>query len=227
MKNLIIAIDGTAASGKSTTAKILAKKLGILPIDTGAMYRAVTLKALKLGIPVENREAIEELARSTEITQKLVEGTVRTFLDGVDVTDEIRSPEVDKAVSLVSSYAGVRERLVELQRKMAKQGNVVLEGRDIGTVVLPDAPLKFYMDASLAERARRRLGDLRKKGANPTLEEVMEELKRRDEFDSNREIAPLKKADDAIYIDTTDLTVEAQVEIILEEVEKRFGGDDP
>ena len=227
MKNLIIAIDGTAASGKSTTAKILAKKLGILPIDTGAMYRAVTLKALKLGIPVENREAIEELARSTEITQKLVEGTVRTFLDGVDVTDEIRSPEVDKAVSLVSSYAGVRERLVELQRKMAKQGNVVLEGRDIGTVVLPDAPLKFYMDASLAERARRRLGDLRKKGANPTLEEVMEELKRRDEFDSNREIAPLKKADDAIYIDTTDLTVEAQVEIILKEVEKRFGGDDP
>ena len=207
MKNLIIAIDGTAASGKSTTAKILAKKLGILPIDTGAMYRAVTLKALKLGISVENREAIEELARSTEITQKLIDGTVRTFLDGVDVTDEIRSPEVDKAVSLVSSYAGVRERLVELQRKMAKQGNVVLEGRDIGTVVLPDAPLKFYMDASL--------------------EEVMEELKRRDEFDSKREIAPLKKADDAIYIDTTDLTVEAQVEIILKEVEKRFGGDDP
>jgi len=227
MKNLIIAIDGTAASGKSTTAKILAKKLGILPIDTGAMYRAVTLKALKLGISVENREAIEKLARSTEITQKLIDGTVRTFLDGVDVTDEIRSPEVDKAVSLVSSYAGVRERLVELQRKMAKQGNVVLEGRDIGTVVLPDAPLKFYMDASLEERARRRLGDLRKKGANPTLEEVMEELKRRDEFDSKREIAPLKKADDAIYIDTTDLTVEAQVEIILKEVEKRFGGDDP
>jgi len=227
MKNLIIAIDGTAASGKSTTAKILAKKLGILPIDTGAMYRAVTLKALRLGIPIENREAIEELARHTEITQKLVEGTVRTFLDEVDVTEDIRSPEVDKAVSLVSSYAGVRKRLVELQRKMAEQGNVVLEGRDIGTVVLPDAPLKIYMDASLEERARRRLGDLKKKGANPTLEEVMEELRRRDEFDSKREIAPLKRADDAIYIDTTRLTVEEQVSIILKEVEKRFGGDDP
>ncbi len=227
MENLTIAIDGTAASGKSTTAKLLAERLGLLPVDTGAMYRAITLKALKLGIPIEDRESIERMAQETEISQKLIDGKVRTFLDGKDVTSELRTPEVDRAVSIVSSYPGVRKRLVELQREIAKSGKVILEGRDIGTVVLPDAPLKIFMDASLEERARRRLRDLRNAGVDIDFEAVMEDLKRRDEFDSGRDIAPLKKAEDAIFIDTTNLTIEEQVQIILEEIEKRFGGLDP
>ncbi len=226
MKNLTIAIDGPAASGKSTTAKLLARKLGLTPIDTGAMYRAVTLKVLRLGIDPEDEEKVVEVAKNTEIWQECVDGVLKTYMDGEDVSSAIRSPEVSEKVSIVARYPGVRKVLVELQRKLAKKGGVVVEGRDIGTYVLPDADLKVFMKASLEERVRRRVKELKEKGIEVSPEKVREELATRDKIDSSRAFAPLKPAEDAFILDTTNLTIDEQVEKIIEEVRKRFG-DDP
>ena len=225
MKRLVIAIDGPAASGKSTTAKLLAQRLGLLPVDTGAMYRAVTLRVLELGLDPHDEARVTEVARRLNIRQEFRDGTVRTFVDGRDVSEEIRTPEVTRWVSLVSSYRGVREAMVAQQRAMAARGGVVLEGRDIGTVVLPDADLKVFMKASADERARRRLRELQEKGIPATFEEVLADIQRRDRLDSSRALSPLKKAEDAIEIDTTHLTIHEQVERILEELRRR--GLDP
>jgi len=226
MKNLTIAIDGPAASGKSTTAKLLAQKLGLVPIDTGAMYRAVTLKVLRLGIDPNDEEAVVKVARDSNIWQECQNGKLVTYLDGEDVSEAIRSPEVSENVSIVARYPGVRKVLVELQRKLARYGGVVVEGRDIGTYVLPDADLKVFMKASIEERVKRRVREMREKGIEVSEEEVRKELEMRDEIDSGRAFAPLKPAEDAFILDTTNLTIDEQVNKIVEKIKEKFG-DDP
>jgi len=227
MKNLTIAIDGPAASGKSTTAKLLARKLGLTPIDTGAMYRAVTLKVLRLGIDPEDEQKVVEVARNTDIWQECVNGVLKTYMDGEDVSEAIRSPEVSHYVSVVAKYPGVRKELVKLQRKLARKGGVVVEGRDIGTYVLPDADIKVFMKASLEERVRRRLRELAAKGLSVSADEIRKELEMRDRIDSSRAFAPLKPADDAFVLDTTNLTIEEQVNEIIKKVREKFGDEDP
>lgn len=221
MKNdLIIAIDGPAASGKSTTAKLVAQKLGYLYIDTGAMYRALTLKALRENTDLEDEEALTQLAQNTHIELKKENERFLTFLDGEDVSDEIREPNVSRNVSIVCMPKGVRQRMVTLQRKMGKSGSVVLEGRDIGTVVFPHADLKIYMIASIETRAQRRIKDLEANGHTVDIEELKEEIRRRDEQDSKRANSPLKKAVDAYLLDTTHLSIEQQVATIVEKARK-------
>ncbi len=218
MTSWILALDGPAGAGKSTTAKRLALRLKGLAVDTGALYRAVTLAALRKGLSMECDEALTRLARSLDLQQTMTpEGDVRTLLHGEDVSEAIRSPEVDRWVSQVSACPGVRRAMVELQRTLANGPHrvIVLEGRDIGTVVFPDAPLKVYLTALPTERARRRLEDLRARGISATLEEVMEDLRRRDRLDSSREDSPLRVPRDAVVLDTTDLTLEEQVDGIL------------
>lgn len=221
MKKLVIAIDGPAASGKSTTAKLLALRLGLLPIDTGAMYRAVTLYVLEKGVNPRDEEKVCEIAKSINIEQRFENNEVKTLIDNKDRTRELKSPLVSKWVSLISSYPGVRRALVEKQRKMAERGGVVLEGRDIGTVVLPNADVKIFMIAREDIRAQRRYRELIELGYEVKLEDVMEDLKRRDELDSTREDSPLSIPDDAITIDTTKLTVEEQVDLIIKVLRER------
>ncbi len=219
---LKIAIDGPAGSGKTTTARLVAKRLGLLPVDTGAMYRAVAYECIRRGINVNDRKAVEKLMDSISIDQRLINDEIHTYLNGEDVSRKIRTPEVNKVVSIVSSYKKVREKLVEIQRKIAEEKDVVIEGRDIGTVVLKNADLKIYMKASIEERAKRRLKELREQGVNITFEEVLNELKKRDEMDSKRELAPLKIPEGAIVIDTTNKTIEEQVEEIIKEVKNKI-----
>jgi cytidylate kinase len=214
LKHFAIAIDGPAASGKSTTARLVAEGLKLLHIDTGAMYRAVTLKVLDEQIDISDQAAVEEIAHSCRIgLQSNREGN-RVFLDGVDVTGRIRLPQVTNAVSAVSSYPGVREVMVREQRRMAEHTDVVLEGRDIGTVVLQDADLKIFMVANVHERARRRKKDLAENGIDA--DELAQEIELRDMKDSTRKASPLMKAADAIELDTSGLTVEQQVQFIID-----------
>lgn len=214
-----IAIDGPAGSGKSTVALMVAKELGFLYIDTGAMYRAVTLQALREGIDLNDWLAVERVAASASI--ELVPGgnsMLRVLLNGEDVTQEIRSPEVSRNVSLVARVPAVRKRLVELQRSMACRGGVVMEGRDIGTVVLPDAQVKIFLTASPGERARRRREELLQQGANVDLRQVEEEILTRDKIDTQRDTAPLKPALDAEVIDSSTIPAEQVVKMILARV---------
>jgi cytidylate kinase len=215
-KKITIAIDGPAASGKSTTAKLVAHKLGYLHIDTGAMYRALTLKALDEKIDLDDRKEIVRLARTSTVTLEEKDGTTRVFLDGTEITKRIRTQQVTRAVSTVSSYKDVREIMVRVQQKMAATGGVVLEGRDIGTVVLPEAELKIFMVASVEERARRRKKDLALAGIEAEQDDLVKEIEARDQKDSTREASPLRKAPDAIEMDTSNLTIEEQVDFILE-----------
>lgn len=216
----MIAIDGPAASGKSTTAKLVAAKLGYLYIDTGAMYRALGLKARRLGIPFTDIPAIARMADETSIVQKPGGDDVVTYLDGLDVSCEIRTPEVSQLASDISTIPEVRRRLVAQQQEMGRDGGVVMEGRDISTVVFPDAEVKVYMEASVQERARRRLQELSHKGVAVTLEEVERQIRERDLQDSTRADSPLSKAPDALVIDTTGLSIEQQVELVLAEALK-------
>ncbi len=213
-KKIRIAIDGPAASGKSTTARLLAQKLGYLYIDTGAMYRAATLSVLRAGIDVHDEQAVVNHVRNIQISLKIVNGVQRTFLNDEDVSDKIRTPQINQVISIISSYPGVRQVLINLQRKLAEKGGVVMDGRDIGTVVLPDAELKVFLVASLKERARRRKLDLERQGIKMSLEEIEKEIAERDRLDSSRAEGPLKKAPDARELDTTRLTIKEQVEII-------------
>jgi cytidylate kinase len=215
-KKIVIAIDGPAASGKSTTAKLVAERLGYLHIDTGAMYRAITLKVVEERIPLEAIDRIQALAEQTSIRLERRNGHQRVFLDGRDVTEAIRSPEVTKHVSLISSYPQVRTVMVREQRRMAEAGGVVLEGRDIGTVVLPYADLKIYMTADVGERARRRKKELEQAGVGVDEEALRAEIEERDRRDSTRTTSPLRKAPDAIVLDTSNMTVEQQVEFIVQ-----------
>lgn len=203
-KSLTIAIDGPAASGKSTLAKALADHLGYLYFDTGALYRAVTLAALRRKIALENAEALATLAKNLSIdVLPASEDDGRFYdvlIDGEDRTWAIRMPEVDANVSQVSAYAGVREALKEEQRRIGLRGGVVMAGRDIGTVVLPEADLKLYLDASVEERARRRHAELSAHGENGSLAEVEKSMRQRDKIDANRAVAPLRPAEDAITL---------------------------
>ncbi len=208
----IIAVDGPAGAGKSTVCKIVAAKLNYTYIDTGAMYRAVGWKFLQTG---ENfsEELLQKIVNKIEIK---LDAQAKVFVDNVEVTKSIRTPEVSKLASDVSKFGFVRKKLTELQRKMAESGKVIMDGRDIGTQVLPNADLKIFLTASLEERARRRFEELKLKNPAVELEKIQQEIFLRDKQDSEREIAPLKQADDAIFIDTTDLNIEQVAEKILE-----------
>ena len=211
MNNIIIAIDGPAGSGKGTLAKALAEKFNLVNIDTGATYRCVALKTLQNNISLDEKDKIIEISRNIDIDLKQ-DGKV--FLDGKDVTKEIRSKEVTTIVSPISSIVEVRKNLVDIQRKIAKGKNVVMEGRDITTVVFPNATYKFYLDASLESRAKRRYKENQEKGIDMTYEEVYDNIEKRDYNDMHKEVGSLTRTDDQIYIDTTNLTVEEEVEII-------------
>ena len=216
---LIIAIDGPAGSGKSTVAKEVAKKLGLIYVDTGAMYRALTLKAVEKNIDLADSDALISLAKNTEIrleTDKNFKLSVK--LDKKDVSEEIRTPFVTNNVKHVACISGVRKEMVNLQRRVASGRGAVLEGRDIGTVVFPDADIKIYLDASIDERVRRRYKELVVKNPGITLEEVKKDVAARDKSDEERSVGPLKKAADAVLIDTTKLTIPQVVDKILEEV---------
>lgn len=219
LEKLIIAIDGPAGSGKSTTAKLLAEKLGYLYIDTGAMYRAVTLYAIRNGI-IGNEKKITELAEKLNIELKFENGKTQVFVDGNDVSEEIRSLEVNQNVSPVSKIEGVRKVLVQKQKEMGRNGGVVMEGRDITTVVFPNADVKVFLTATIDERARRRALEFAQKGQQVDLDKVKQNISERDKIDSSREVSPLTKSDDAIEIDTSNLSIEQQVSLILEEVKK-------
>jgi len=214
----IIAMDGPSASGKSTVGRLLARQLGYLYFDTGVMYRAIAYVALSRRIAPADETAITAVARQVVlevVPPTVADGRDATVLaDGVDITWEIRSPEVERAVSPVSAYAGVRDALRLGQRRVAMGGPVVMVGRDIGTVVLPEADLKIYLDASLKVRAQRRYLERCTRGETPDLDDVLADMKRRDDIDSTREHAPLAAAPDAIVIDTTDLGIEQVVERI-------------
>ncbi len=220
LKNLVIAIDGPAASGKSTTSKLVAKDLGLLYVDTGAMYRAMTLKVLQSKIYIESEEEISHLAQNTNIRLEQNEDQVKVFLDNKDVSKAIRSQAVTKAVSAVSSIKKVREVMVREQRRMGERGGIVLDGRDIGTIVFPDADLKIFMIADVKERARRRQKDLEIEGENVDIERLVEEIIERDRKDSKRNISPLCKADDAIILDTSNLRITDQVEFIVKKAKE-------
>lgn len=219
-KKLIIAIDGPAGSGKSTTAKLVAQKLNYLYIDTGAMYRAVTLFALRNGLMGKNDEIIE-LAKQLEIVLNFIDGQTKITVNGEDVSEEIRTFEVNSNVSEISTIEGVRKILVEKQQKMGKDGGVVMEGRDITTVVFPNADVKIFLTAGIDERAIRRAKEFSEKGTDVPLEKVKENLKTRDYIDSNREASPLTKTPDSLEVDTSNITIKQQVQIILDYVKEK------
>jgi cytidylate kinase len=215
MPNIIVAIDGGAGSGKSTTAKGVARELNFFYLDTGAMYRAVTLKYIRCGgaEPLEMK-LVHEIIGSTHIDLVAHDDDNRVYLDGRDVTLDIRMPEVNKMVSPISAVREVREWMVELQRLVARGKNVVCEGRDIGTVVFPNAQVKIFMYADLEVRAQRRVKECVEKEIPASLDEVVENLKFRDKYDSGRKHSPLKKADDAIEVDTTRLTIGEEIALV-------------
>ena len=221
-RRLIIAIDGPAGSGKSTTARLLAKRLGYMYLDTGAFYRALTLKVLDAGVLPEDSASILQLAEKMKIQMQPLEDKNRVLLDGREVTQMIREPAVTNAVAPIAANPRVRAIMVEKQRAIGRNGGVVMEGRDIGTVVFPDADLKIFMQASLDERARRRQEELAAMGIVRDGEILKEEIARRDQNDSTRMVAPLIRAADAILLDTTNLTIEQQVDFIVGELEKKL-----
>jgi CMP/dCMP kinase len=222
-KKLVIAIDGPAASGKSTTARIVAQRLGYTYIDTGAMYRAVTLAVHRAGIDPADREAVERLACDVSVhLERAPDASLRVLLDGEDVSTAIRTPAVTADVSQVSAYPDVRHCMVAFQRKIGEQGGVVMDGRDIGTVVFPDADVKVFMVADINSRAERRQAELHTLGTDVTVDGLASELAERDRRDSTRAVSPLTKAPDAVEIDTSSLTIEEQVERVVELVERRM-----
>ncbi|MFP7297823.1 (d)CMP kinase [Neobacillus niacini] len=224
MENKIsIAIDGPAAAGKSTVAKVVAEKLSYIYIDTGAMYRALTYKALANNIDLEDENSLLDTLLSTKLDLYPSPNGQLVFLDGQEVTDAIRSSEVTNSVSMVAVHQKVREEMVRMQQSFAVNGGVVMDGRDIGTHVLPNAEVKVFLLASVEERAVRRHTENLQKGYPSDLEQLKEEIARRDKIDSEREFAPLKKADDAIEIDTTSLSIPEVVEKIMDLVYERVG----
>lgn len=223
--SFVVAIDGPAGTGKGTITKLIAQELGLINIDTGAMYRSITLEALRQGInSIEEKEKLIEIAKNIRIEMKNTDGNQEIFLNEEDVTNKIRSAEVSGFVSQVSSIPEIRELMVNLQRKMAEGKDVIMEGRDITTVVFPNADVKIYLDADVEERAKRRYKENKEKGMHNTFEETLEAMKKRDYNDMHKPVGALKIAEDAIVVDTTNMTIE-QVkekvkEIILNKKEK-------
>ncbi|MDD3050102.1 MAG: (d)CMP kinase [Candidatus Cloacimonetes bacterium] len=216
----IIAIDGPAASGKSTTARLLARMLHYIYIDTGAMYRACALCSLQEHIDLSDRKSLLEMLENIKIDIIYSETGNRIFLNGTEVSEKIRSSEVTRLSSEIATIDIVREKMVILQRKIGEKGGIIMDGRDIGTVVFPDADFKFFMVADIEARARRRWSEMSEKGQNPDFDEILHEMEWRDRNDSQRDIGPLKKADDALIIDTTDMGIQQQAEYILQCVQK-------
>ena len=215
MKNLVVAIDGPAGAGKSTVAQLTARKLGCTYIDTGAMYRAVAWKTLQRKQPVTD-ELILDVVKDVHVELAYVEGKTTVSVDGTDVTGEIRTPEVTAIVSQVAALGPVRSRMVELQRRMAAKGSVLMDGRDIATSVLPDANVKIFLTASIEERARRRFKEMQEKGYNVSLEELQKDIAARDKADSEREISPLVQAPDAELLDTSNMGIDEVVQAIID-----------
>ena len=213
--SFIIAIDGPAGSGKGTVTKLIAKKLGLVNIDTGAAYRSVALESINQNIKLEEEDKIINMLDNINIEFRNEHGKDLIYLNGEDVTDKIRQKDVSKIVSPISAIKEVRFKLNDIFRKIAKNQDVIMEGRDIGTYVFPNASLKIYLDASPEERAKRRYIQNQKKGIQMSYEEIVENIKTRDKIDMQKEIGALKKADDAIYIDSTNLTIEEVVEKII------------
>lgn len=216
---LNIALDGPSGSGKSTAAKAIAKKLDILYLDTGAMYRACALETLYRGVDCLDEGSIEKFINDIDLEIKYVDGAQRTFLRGKDVSEDIRKNEVSMMASNVSSLKCVRLKMVEMQRKVAKSTDCILDGRDIGTYVLPDCKHKFYVTASPEVRAKRRYDELIAKGQAVDYDNILKEINQRDYNDSHREFAPLRRADDAFYLDTSDMTAEEVVDFIIKKVQ--------
>ncbi|PFE04220.1 (d)CMP kinase [Bacillus cereus] len=221
-KRISIAIDGPAAAGKSTVAKIVAKELSYVYIDTGAMYRTLTYAALQQNVDIENEESLMEVLKNVNIEFQQGENTQLVFLNNQDVSDAIRTPDVTNRVSIVAKHRLVREEMVRRQQALAEKGGVVMDGRDIGTHVLPNAEVKIFMLASVQERAERRHLENTKKGFASSLEQLKKEIAERDKLDSEREVSPLKKADDALELDTTSLSIEEVVREIMDIVSVAF-----
>ncbi|SET89740.1 cytidylate kinase [Salinibacillus kushneri] len=221
-KEIAIAIDGPAAAGKSTVAKIVAKQLSYVYIDTGAMYRALTLKALNQQLDLENEEQVIQLLKQTTIHFKHENEQQFVYLDEQDVTNDIRTQEVTHHVSIVSKHQKIREEMVRRQQQLAKNRGVVMDGRDIGTHVIPDAEVKIFLIASVGERAKRRHQENLEKGFSSNLDELKEEIERRDKIDSQREVSPLIKAADAMEMDTTSLTIQEVARRILDIVSEKI-----
>ena len=215
-----VAIDGPASSGKSTISKLIAKENHFVYLDTGAMYRVVTLAVLKNQISLDDHKASEQLVQTIEIGFSMQDGKQSVFMNGEDVTDEIRSVEVTRNVSAVSALKEVRTRLVHLQREIAENHSIIMDGRDIGTVVLPQAEIKIFLVASVEERAKRRFIENQEKGIEMSYEELVEDIRRRDHIDSTRKESPLKKAEDAIEIDTTTMTIDDVVKTVTALIQK-------
>ena len=218
MERIVVAIDGPAGAGKSTISKIIAQKLNLKYIDTGAMYRAVTLKAIKNNLDLCNNNEISHMVKNSNISIN----DEKIFIDEIDVTEEIRMPYVNEKVSIVSAMPEVREVLKEKQRKMAENFNVIMDGRDIGTNVLKDANIKIFLTASVEERAKRRYKEMIEKGISTTFEDVCKDIENRDNIDSSRKANPLKKADDAVMLDTTGMKMNEVVDAIIKIIQDRM-----
>ena len=215
---MVIAIDGPAGSGKSTIAKMLAKRLGFRYLDTGAMYRALTWKAIQNGTNLGDKDALCQLMDQTKIEFQDIYGNLDVFVDGINVTKEIRLPSVTNNIHYISDTPGVRQRMVMLQQKFASEGNTVAEGRDMGTVVFPRAEKKFFLDADVEERARRRYTEFAPANKKVSYNDVIKDIETRDKRDTTRDNSPLVKGSDAVYIDTTKLTIEEVFNMILKEI---------
>lgn len=222
MKTINIAIDGPAGAGKSTIAKMVSAKLGYIYVDTGALYRTAALYITENNIPDEN---IEKALESADISLKFIDGAQRVFLGGRDVSELIRTPEISMAASRTSAVPAVRAYLFETQKKIARENNIIMDGRDIGTVVLPDAEVKIFLTASAEERANRRYKELAEKPDCPPYEDILKDIIQRDYQDMHRETAPLRQADDAVLVDTTNLDLEQSAEEIVKIITKRIAGE--
>ena len=217
----IVAVDGTAGSGKGSVTKVIGERLGLIAIDTGAMYRCVALECINQNVTCDELEKIKEILNNIDIEIKREDANQLIFLNGKDVTKDIRTTEVDKVVAKFAAIKEVREKMTPIQRKMAENNDIIMEGRDIGTVVFPNADVKVFLDCSVEERAMRRYKQNIEKGIQTTYEEVLEGIKERHRLETEREIAPLVQAPDAVYIDSTGMTIEEEVQAVIEVINEK------